>query len=154
MAQNISPLAGHPAPQGALVDVAKLREAYFQLRPAAREEPAQRVAFGTSGHRGISFERSFNEWHILAITQAICEYRSAHGISGPLFIGADTHALSPLALETALEVLAANAVEVMTSPGGRIHPDPRDFARDPHLQQGSQRRPCRWHRRHSFAQPA
>ncbi len=124
MAQNISPLAGHPAPQGALVDVAKLQEAYFQLRPAAREEPAQRVAFGTSGHRGISFERSFNEWHILAITQAICEYRSAHGISGPLFIGADTHALSPLALETAIEVLAANAVEVMTSAGGEYTPTP------------------------------
>ena len=124
MAQNISPLAGQPAPQGALVDVAKLQEAYFQLRPAAREEPAQRVAFGTSGHRGSSFERSFNEWHILAITQAICEHRSAHGISGPLFIGADTHALSPLALETALEVLAANAVEVMTSAGGEYTPTP------------------------------
>jgi phosphoglucomutase len=124
MAQNISPLAGHAAPPGVLVDVAKLQDAYFRLRPAAREEPAQRVVFGTSGHRGSSFERSFNEWHILAITQAICEHRNAHRISGPLFIGADTHALSPLALETALEVLAANAVEVMTSAGGEYAPTP------------------------------
>jgi phosphoglucomutase len=124
MAQNVSPLAGNPAPQGILVDVAKLQRAYFQLRPAAREEPAQRVAFGTSGHRGSSFERSFNEWHILAITQAICEYRASRGISGPLFIGADTHALSQPALETALEVLAANAVEVMTSAGGEYTPTP------------------------------
>jgi phosphoglucomutase len=124
MTQNVSPLAGHPAPESILVDVAQLERAYFQLRPCVREEPAQRVAFGTSGHRGSSFERSFNEWHILAITQAICEYRAGCGISGPLFIGADTHALSRPALETALEVLAANGVEVMTSAGGEFTPTP------------------------------
>jgi phosphoglucomutase len=124
MTQNVSPLAGKPAPQDILVDVAKLQRAYFQLRPAARDEPAQRVAFGTSGHRGSSFERSFNEWHILAITQAICEYRARCEISGPLFIGADTHALSQPALDTALEVLAANAVQVMRSAGGEYTPTP------------------------------
>lgn len=86
--------------------------------------PAQRVAFGTSGHRGSSFERSFNEWHILAISQAICEYRKGKGIDGPLFIGADTHALSQPAFESALEVLAANGVETMISAGGQFTPTP------------------------------
>jgi phosphoglucomutase len=124
MTQNVSPLAGKPAPQDILVDVAKLQRAYFQLRPDARDEPAQRVAFGTSGHRGSAFERSFNEWHILAITQAICDYRARCEISGPLFIGADTHALSQPALDTALEVLAANAVQVMRSAGGEYTPTP------------------------------
>src|SRR5580658_1507548 len=124
MSQIVSPLAGKPAPQDILVDVAKLQRAYFQLRPDARDQPAQRVAFGTSGHRGSSFERSFNEWHILAITQAICEYRARCDISGPLFIGADTHALSQPALDTALEVLAANAVQVMRSAGGEYTPTP------------------------------
>ncbi|GAA0248511.1 phosphoglucomutase (alpha-D-glucose-1,6-bisphosphate-dependent) [Rhodanobacter caeni] len=123
MSQKISPLAGKPAPASILVDVPKLLDAYATLRPDP-SVPAQRVAFGTSGHRGSSFERSFNEWHILAISQAICEYRKAKGIDGPLFIGADTHALSQPAFESALEVLAANGVETMTSTGGEFTPTP------------------------------
>ncbi len=120
---NISPLAGKPAPDSLLVDIDKLLTAYFELRP----DPgiaSQRVAFGTSGHRGSSFERSFNEWHILAITQAICAYRRQKNIDGPLFIGIDTHALSQPALNTALEVLAANGVETMIAAGHEFTPTP------------------------------
>ena len=108
---RIDPLAGQPAPADRLVDVPRLITAYFSERP----DPAvgaQRVAFGTSGHRGTSFELSFNESHVLAITQAICDYRRQHGIDGPLFIGFDTHALSTPAFATALEVLAGNGVEI------------------------------------------
>jgi phosphoglucomutase len=123
MSQKISPLAGKPAPTSILVDVPKLLAAYADLKPDP-SVPAQRVAFGTSGHRGSSFERSFNEWHILAISQAICEYRQAEGIDGPLFIGADTHALSQPAFESALEVLAANGVQTMVSAGGEFTPTP------------------------------
>ena len=123
MSQQISPLAGKPAPSSILVDIAKLLAAYADLKPDP-SVPAQRVAFGTSGHRGSSFERSFNEAHILAISQAICEYRRAKGIDGPLFIGADTHALSQPAFENALEVLAANGVAVMISAGGEFTPTP------------------------------
>jgi phosphoglucomutase len=123
MSQKISPLAGKPAPTSILVDVPKLLAAYADLKPDP-SVPAQRVAFGTSGHRGSSFERSFNEWHILAISQAICEYRKAKGIDGPLFIGADTHALSQPAFESALEVLAANGVQTMVSAGGEFTPTP------------------------------
>jgi phosphoglucomutase len=103
------PLAGKPAPAESLTDVAALLAAYRDLPDA--NQPAQRVAFGTSGHRGSAFSRSFNEAHILAITQAVCEYRAAQGIFGPLFLGKDSHALSEPAQRTALEVLAANAVE-------------------------------------------
>ncbi len=123
MSQRISPLAGKPAPQSILVDVAALLAAYVDLTP----DPAiaaQRVAFGTSGHRGSSLTRSFNAAHILAISQAICEYRKGKGIDGPLFIGADTHALSQPAFENALEVLAANGVETMVSSGGEFTPTP------------------------------
>ena len=123
MSQKISPLAGKPAPESILVDVPALLAAYVDLRPDPAVA-AQRVAFGTSGHRGGSFERSFNENHIFAITQAICEYRAAKGIDGPLFIGADTHALSAPALDTALEVLAGNGVETMVSAGGEFTPTP------------------------------
>jgi phosphoglucomutase len=123
MTQRISPLAGKPAPQSILVDVPKLLAAYADLTPDPAE-PAQRVAFGTSGHRGSSFERSFNEAHILAISQAICEYRQGNGIDGPLFIGADTHALSQPAFDTALEVLAANGVTTMISADGEFTPTP------------------------------
>ena len=123
MSQNTSPLAGKPAPASILVDVPKLLAAYVDLKPD-RSVAAQRVAFGTSGHRGSSFERSFNEWHILAISQAICEYRHLKGIDGPLFIGADTHALSQPAFENALEVLAANGVQTMISRGGEFTPTP------------------------------
>lgn len=123
MSQHISPLAGKPAPSSILVDIPKLLAAYADLKPDP-SVAAQRVAFGTSGHRGSSFERSFNEWHILAISQAICEYRQSKGIDGPLFIGADTHALSQPAFESALEVLAANGVQTMISAGGEFTPTP------------------------------
>ena len=123
MSGRISPLAGKPAPASILVDVPKLLAAYSDLRPDP-SVPAQRVSFGTSGHRGSSFERSFNEWHVLAISQAICEYRAGRGIDGPLFIGIDTHALSQPAFESALEVLAANGVEAMIARGGEFTPTP------------------------------
>jgi phosphoglucomutase len=118
-----SPLAGKPAEAGNLVDVAKLVTAYFSEEP----DPAvasQRVSFGTSGHRGSSFSRSFNEAHILAITQAICLYRKQQGTTGPLFLGIDTHALSFPAYATALEVLAANDVEVMLAQDDEYTPTP------------------------------
>ena len=123
MTQQISPLAGKPAPKSILVDVPKLLAAYADLKP----DPGvagQRVAFGTSGHRGSPFDRSFNESHILAISQAICDYRKSRGIDGPLFIGADTHALSLPAFENALEVLAANGVQVMVSAKAEFTPTP------------------------------
>ncbi|MEP6899983.1 MAG: phosphoglucomutase (alpha-D-glucose-1,6-bisphosphate-dependent) [Rhodanobacter sp.] len=123
MSQKISPLAGKPAPASILVDVPKLLAAYGDLKPDP-SVAAQRVVFGTSGHRGSSFDRSFNEWHILAISQAICEYRKGKGIDGPLFIGFDTHALSQPAFESALEVLAANGVETMIAAGGEFTPTP------------------------------
>jgi len=123
MSSSINPLAGKPAPQALLVDVPKLRAAYADLRPDPAV-PAERVAFGTSGHRGNSFERSFNEWHVLAISQAICEYRRSKGIDGPLYLGIDTHALSQPAFETALEVLAANGVQTMIAEGTEFTPTP------------------------------
>ena len=123
MSRQRSPLAGQPPPTSILVDVSKLLAAYADLTPDPGV-PAQRVAFGTSGHRGSSFERSFNEWHVLAISQAICEYRKSKGIDGPLFIGVDTHALSQPAFENALEVLAANGVDTMIATGGAFTPTP------------------------------
>jgi phosphoglucomutase len=120
---RISPLAGKPAASFPLVDVAKLVAAYYTGVPDP-SVPAQRVAFGTSGHRGSSFDRSFNERHVLAITQAICRYRKAQGIDGPLFLGIDTHALSQPACASALEVLAANGVEVMLASGDEYTPTP------------------------------
>jgi phosphoglucomutase len=120
---KINPLAGKPAPLGILVDVPRLVSAYYIGVPDP-EVPAQRVAFGTSGHRGSSFELAFNEWHILAITQAICLYRTRQNISGPLYLGIDTHALSVPACATALEVLAANGVEVMLAKGDEYTPTP------------------------------
>ena len=106
----ISPLAGKPAPPELLIDVAKLERDYYSVQPDLMD-PRQLVSFGTSGHRGTSGEGSFNEPHIVAITQAICEFRKMRGILGPLYIGKDTHALSDGAQRTALEVLAANGVE-------------------------------------------
>jgi phosphoglucomutase len=120
---NISPLAGQPARIADLVDVARLIDAYYSLQPDP-SVAAQRVAFGTSGHRGTSFDKSFNEAHVLAITQAICLYRREQGIDGPLFIGIDTHALSVPAFESALEVLAANGVETMIAKDGEYTPTP------------------------------
>src|SRR5215471_1554605 len=109
---KLSPLAGKPAPKEILVDVSRLERDYFERHPDPND-PTQQVSFGTSGHRGSSFTASFTESHILAITQAICEYRRQEGTDGPLFLGKDTHALSEPAFATALEVLAANSVEVM-----------------------------------------
>jgi phosphoglucomutase len=120
---KISPLAGKPAPLGILVDVPKLVTTYYTGIPDP-SVPEQRVAFGTSGHRGSSFKLAFNEWHILAITQAICLYRKRQNICGPLYLGIDTHALSVPACATALEVLAANGVEVMLAEGDEYTPTP------------------------------
>jgi phosphoglucomutase len=120
---RISPAAGQLPTKDRLVDLTKLIDAYSTLKPDP-SEPAQRVSFGTSGHRGSSFSRSFNEDHVLAITQAICLYRQKAGTSGPLFIGFDTHALSLPAFESALEVLAANAVTVLISKDGEYTPTP------------------------------
>jgi phosphoglucomutase len=120
---QVSPLAGKLAPESILVNVPRLVTAYYTQTPDA-SVAAQRVAFGTSGHRGSAFDRSFNEWHILAISEAICLYRKQQKIDGPLFLGADTHALSVPALASALEVLAANGVEVMISDGDEYTPTP------------------------------
>jgi phosphoglucomutase len=120
---RLDPLAGKPAPKDRLVNVPRLVAAYYALKP----DPgiaAQRVAFGTSGHRGSSFEAGFNENHLLAISQAICEYRQQRGIDGPLFLGFDTHALSAPAFASALEVLGANGVVVMTAAGDEYTPTP------------------------------
>jgi phosphoglucomutase len=120
---KISPLAGKPATDGTLVDLSKLLAAYADLKPDP-SVPEQRVVFGTSGHRGSSFERSFNETHVVAVVQAICEYRAKAGVDGPVYVGIDTHALSQPALESTLEVLAANGVETMVSAGGEYTPTP------------------------------
>ena len=120
---NISPLAGHAAPAAMLLDVSKLVTAYYSEIPDPGV-PAERVAFGTSGHRGSAFERTFNEWHVVAISDAICRYRRHRGIEGPLFLGLDTHALSVPAGATALEVLAANGVEVMLAERDEYTPTP------------------------------
>ncbi|TMB04323.1 MAG: alpha-D-glucose phosphate-specific phosphoglucomutase [Deltaproteobacteria bacterium] len=116
------PLAGKPAPRELLVDLQLLRRRYFEKPDPA--DPQQRVSFGTSGHRGSSLRGSFNEAHILAVTQAVCEYRKAQGTTGPLYLGADTHGLSEPAQRTALEVLAANDVEVQHAPEGQWTPTP------------------------------
>src|ERR1700759_3803776 len=107
---SVSPLAGKPAPKEMLVAVARLEAAYYDTRPDL-DDPNQLVAFGASGHRGSSLRGTFTEAHILAITQAICEYRRQQGVDGPLYMGKDTHALSQPAQRTALEVLASNGVE-------------------------------------------
>ena len=120
---NINPLAGKLAPHEMLVNVPRLITSYYSETPDP-QIPAQRVSFGTSGHRGSPFERSFNEWHVLAITQAICHYRKQQGIDGPLFLGIDTHALSEPANASALEVLAANGVDVMIAQNGEYTPTP------------------------------
>ena len=120
---QVSPLAGKPATAEMLVDVPRLITSYYALQPDGTV-PAQQVAFGTSGHRGTAFECSFNEWHVLAISQAICEYRRINGINGPLFLGIDTHALATPACASALEVLAANSVDVMLAERDEYTPTP------------------------------
>jgi phosphoglucomutase len=123
LSSRLNPLAGKPAPAASLVNVPRLITAYYSEKP----DPAiaaQRVAFGTSGHRGSSFDVGFNENHVLAISQAICEYRKQQGIDGPLFMGFDTHALSAPAFASALEVLAANGVETMIAADDEYTPTP------------------------------
>ena len=120
---NVSSRAGKPADPSRLVNVPKLVTAYYTQLPDP-SVPEQRVAFGTSGHRGSAFDTAFNEWHILAISQAICLYRKQQKIDGPLFLGMDTHALSVSALASALEVLAANGVDVMIAEGDEYTPTP------------------------------
>jgi len=120
---KINPYAGKPAQPGMLVNVPRLITAYYTRVPDP-SLPAERVVFGTSGHRGSALDGSFNEWHILAITQAICQYRKQHDINGPLFLGIDTHALSEPAFASALEVLAANDVEVMLASNDEYTPTP------------------------------
>ena len=119
----LSPLAGKRAPTEMLVDLNRLEHAYFAGRPDPAD-PAQRVSFGTSGHRGSSLRGSFTDAHIVAITQAICDYRQAHGVTGPLFMGKDTHALSAPAQRTALEVLAANEVVTIIQRDDGFTPTP------------------------------
>ncbi|EJL69658.1 phosphoglucomutase, alpha-D-glucose phosphate-specific [Variovorax sp. CF313] len=123
MSQATNPLAGQPAPIELLVNIPRLISAYYTGRPDP-SVPSQRVAFGTSGHRGSSFDDAFNEWHVLAISQAICDYRKQKGIDGPLFLGIDTHALSTPAFNSAVEVLAANGVELMISKDDEYTPTP------------------------------
>ena len=123
MSTQVSALAGQRAQAAQLVDVSKLVASYYSVRPDPAV-PGERVSFGTSGHRGSSFDASFNEAHVLAISQAICLYRQKQGIDGPLFIGIDTHALSQPAFESALEVLAANGVETMIAGTGEFTPTP------------------------------
>lgn len=123
MSTQLNPLAGQPAPASLLTDIPRLLTAYFELQP----EPAvaaQQVSFGTSGHRGSAFNRAFNEAHVLAISQAICEYRERREYTGPLFLGIDTHAVSPAACASALEVLAANGVDVMIADRDEYTPTP------------------------------
>jgi phosphoglucomutase len=119
----ISPLAGKPAPKEMLIDPAQLERVYFERRPDL-SDPDQLVSFGTSGHRGTPLNGTFTEAHILAITQAICDYRRAQGTDGPLYMGKDTHALSAPAQRTALEVLAANGVETSIQSGDAVTPTP------------------------------
>jgi phosphoglucomutase len=120
---NVHELAGKPAPRSILANIPRLISAYYTHKPDA-SDPAQRVAFGTSGHRGSSLRNSFNEGHVLAISQAICEYRKSKEITGLLFMGMDTHALSEAALATAIEVFAAHGVDVMIQKGLRYTPTP------------------------------
>src|SRR6202163_1824598 len=120
---RLSPLAGKPAPKEMLIDVAQLEREYFERRPDL-SDPNQMVSFGTSGHRGSPLHGTFTEAHILAITQAICDYRRGQGTDGPLYMGKDTHALSGPAQSTALEVLAANNVETIIQENDGVTPTP------------------------------
>ena len=121
--ETISPLAGKPAPKEILIDVAHLEREYYERRPDL-SDPTQMVSFGTSGHRGSPFNGVFTEAHILAITQAICDYRRSQGTDGPLYLGKDTHAVSEPAQRTALEVLAANNVETIIQRESGVTPTP------------------------------
>ena len=123
MNNSLSALAGKPAPKTLLVDLGRLEQEYYNRQPDFAD-PSQRVSFGTSGHRGSSLRGTFTEAHILAITQAICEFRRMKGTDGPLYLGKDTHALSGPAQRTALEVLAANNVWTILQRGDGVTPTP------------------------------
>ncbi len=153
IAEKISPLAGKPAQPAMLVDVPKLVTAYYALIPDWTV-PVQRVAFGTSGHRGSSLEASFNEWHILSITQAICLYRATATHRWSTISWIDTHALSEPAYASALEVLAANGVEVMLAKNGEYTPTPAVSHAILTYNRGRNGWICRWHRHYAFSQPA
>ena len=147
--------AGTVAQPQDLVDLTALLDAYYDVKPDLGD-PGQRVAFGTSGHRGSSLKASFNEGHILAITQAIVEYRAGQGITGPLFLAKDTHGLSEPAQNSALEVLAANGVNVLIDAAARLHPHPGTEPRHSHLQpqRPGRRTAGRRHCCHPQPQPA
>src|SRR5690349_5968443 len=119
----LHPLAGQPAPHESLVDLARLEREYYERQPSL-DDPQQLVSFGTSGHRGSSLSGTFTEAHIRAITQAICEYRAEKGVTGPLYVGKDTHALSGPAQRTALEVVAANGAQAVVQEGDGFTPTP------------------------------
>ncbi len=150
---GISPLAGRAIEPSRLVNVPRLVTAYFTGRPDPAVA-AQRVAFGTSGHRGSAFDNAFNEAHILAISQAICRHRSRDGITGPLFIGIDTHALSEPALASALEVFIANGVDVMIDEAGGYTPTPVVSHAILTYNKGRTERPRRRGRHHALPQSA
>ena len=120
---SVHPMAGKPAPNDVLIDVYEIEDEYYVRKPDV-DDPSQRVSFGTSGLRGSALDGTLNEAHILAITQAICDYREANGITGPLFMGKDTHAVSDPAQRTAIEVLAANGVETVIQRDGGFTPTP------------------------------
>ena len=149
----VSPLAGKPAPKELLIDVGRLVNDYYTRKPDMAD-PNQRVQFGTSGHRGSSLNGTFTEAHILAITQAICEYRRGQGTDGPLFMGKDTHALSGPAQRSALEVLAANGVETVIQEHDGDHADAGDLLRHSRPQPRPQGSSRRRRRHHAVAQPA
>ena len=153
MAGQVSPRAGKTIEPSMLVNVPRLVTAYFAGKPDPAV-PSQRVAFGTSGHRGSAFDNAFNEAHILAISQAICHHRSRSGITGPLFIGIDTHALSEPALASALEVFAANGVDAMIDEHGGYTPTPVISHAILTYNKNRDERPRRRHRHHPVAQSA
>ena len=147
---NPTDYAGKKAPSELLTNIPRLVSAYYTYQPDPNSA-AEQISFGTSGHRGSSLENSFNEDHILAVSQALCEYRQAEGISGPLYVGIDTHALSEAALATALEVFAANGVQTMIQVGLGYTPTPVDFARHFDPQSRTHRRVSGRRRHHALA---
>ncbi len=149
----ISPLAGKPAPKELLIDPQRLQREYYERKPDV-SDPNQLVAFGTSGHRGSPLHGTFNEAHILAITQAICEYRKGQGIDGPLYMGKDTHAVSEPAQRTALEVLAANGIETIIQENDGVTPTPVISHAILVCNRGRTGTPRGWHRYHTVTQSA
>ena len=150
---TISPLAGRPAPKEMLVNLAELEREYYERRPDVTD-PNQLVSFGTSGHRGSPLAGTFTENHILAITQAICDYRLRKGTDGPLFLGKDTHAVSEPAQRTAIEVLAANGVQTIIQRNDGVTPTPVISRAILVYNRGRDSQPRRRYRHHAIAQSA